>query len=189
MDDKVLEHIGVLGMHWGHRKTSPDSPAMIRIKGQLQPKTRSVQGKPVQVDQRGRNIPTPSKPSATSTVSEDHLRTALLKKKKISEMSNDEIRKLSERMQLEKQYKDVSNAQVSEGQKAVKEVLMNSAKQAAAPFVQKAITKLITVAITYAMKTAMHDKSGSKSPIDYDALQQKMETDLINIRPDPGFSI
>lgn len=94
-----LEHVGILGMKWGHRKASSSS----------------------------------SRPSSS-----DHKQTSVLKKKKLSEMSNDELKKLTTRMQLEKQFKDLSKGDMSPGQKFISETLQGAGKQLASKYIANA---------------------------------------------------
>lgn len=61
--------------------------------------------------------------------SEDHEKAAVLKKKRVAEMSNAELKQLNERMQLESNYSQLMGKQkgntspVAKGQKVVKTVL------------------------------------------------------------------
>jgi hypothetical protein len=75
--EDVLEHFGVLGMRWGKRRKQSGS----------------------------RSDKLTTKRVKRSEVSDDHREKQGLKKKRVSEMSNAELKKLNERMQLEKQYK------------------------------------------------------------------------------------
>ena len=86
----ILQHVGVLGMHWGHRSGS------------------------------------------SSHSSSDHTTTANIKRKKLHEMSNEEIRTLANRMQLEKQYKDLNPSKIARGGKAVDNALNTMGKITAA---------------------------------------------------------
>lgn len=58
----------------------------------------------------------------TRTPSEDHKKKITLKKKRTYEMSNAELKELTNRLQLEKQYKDLRPEQVNKGLKIVKDV-------------------------------------------------------------------
>lgn len=78
---------------------------------------------------------------STRPESEDHKTVKTLRSKKVSEMSNDELKKLTTRLQLEKQLKDLSASDVSMGQKIVQEVLGNAGKQLAAKYVATAVEK------------------------------------------------
>lgn len=82
--------------------------------------------------------------SKSSSPSSDHKVATSLKKKHLSEMSNDELKKLTTRMQLEKQYKDLSKTDISEGRKVVNEILTNVGKDMA----KKAITDAITTGVS-----------------------------------------
>lgn len=74
-------------------------------------------------------------------LSQDHKAKLSLKKKKLSEMSNDDLKKLTQRMQLEKQYKDLSSADISKGKKIVSDILISSGKQLASTYVTKYASK------------------------------------------------
>lgn len=66
--------------------------------------------------------------------SEEHNKAQGLKKKHISEMSNDELRQLNTRLQLERSYKDLSKKEISGGKKFVADVLQQSGKQLASKY-------------------------------------------------------
>lgn len=68
---------------------------------------------------------------SSSVPSADHLKKTSLRKKKVSEMSNAELRAVTERMQLERQYKDLSKSDVSAGKKFATDILMNIGKELA----------------------------------------------------------
>ena len=55
--------------------------------------------------------------------SKDHVQTSRIKKKKISQMSNDEIKRLATRIKLEQELKSLNPSKVKKGQKAVKNIL------------------------------------------------------------------
>lgn len=69
--------------------------------------------------------------------SEDHLRAASLKKKKLNQLSNAELRELNNRMQLESQYKNLKRQNVNAGQKFVKDVAYETSKQIASEYTKK----------------------------------------------------
>lgn len=103
-----LAHYGVKGMRWGFRKRDDGS-----------------------VVKTGRTAK-----SRSANESEDHKQAQTLKKKRPSEMSNAELKKLNERMQLEVNYAQLMGKQktkVSKGQKVVKEMVgvANTARQVA----------------------------------------------------------
>lgn len=55
--------------------------------------------------------------------SSDHVKASKLKKKKLSEMSNDELSTLNKRLELEKKYKDLTSKDISGGKKAALNIL------------------------------------------------------------------
>jgi hypothetical protein len=78
---------------------------------------------------------TPSTPSA------DHQTARSLKGKKLSEMSNDEIKLLSGRMNLEKQYKEALRQDIHPGKKFAQDVLVSAGKQVASKMVAQVLDK------------------------------------------------
>jgi hypothetical protein len=92
---KDLQHVGVLGMHWGIRRNKVD------------------------------------------TTAPEHKRAKVLKKKKLKDLSNEEIKALVTRLQLEKQFKELTAKQTGPGEKFVKGVLSSIAKQLLSTFLNK----------------------------------------------------
>lgn len=93
MENK-LEHVGVLGMRWGVRRST-----------------------------RGGSTGKRSKRKSTTPVSDDFKRVSALKKKKVDEMSNEEISAVIKRMDLQKRYKDLNPSKISKGGKIARNVL------------------------------------------------------------------
>lgn len=85
--------------------------------------------------------------------SKDHKTKTQLKKKRISEMSNEELKALTTRMQLEKQYSDLKKTDTSSGKKIVQDILVNAAKQTASTYVTKYMNKGLEAAIKKATKS------------------------------------
>lgn len=73
------------------------------------------------------NTSSSSSPAKDSQNSADHDKAAAIKKKKLSEMSNDELRTLATRLQLEKQLRDLTPAQKSLGKKLASDAIQNLA--------------------------------------------------------------
>ncbi len=65
----------------------------------------------------------------------------------IKKMSDSELRSKINRLQMEKQYKQVTSSEISVGRKFVQDVLTNAAKQTATNYVSKYMTKGIDAAI------------------------------------------
>ena len=78
-----------------------------------------------------------------STASADHLAVSGLRKKKLHEMSNDELTQLTKRLQLEKQYKDLNKTKLDVGKKIAGDIVVNVAKQAAVEYIKKYSVKII----------------------------------------------
>lgn len=79
--------------------------------------------------------------------SDDHKNTEALKKKKISEMSNAELKAFNSRLQMEKQYKELTKKEISPGKKVVQEILGNAAKQTATSYAAKFMTQAVESAL------------------------------------------
>ena len=99
-----------------------------------------------------------SKLVKTSNNHPDHDRKVALKKKKLRQMSNEEIKALNKRLQLEKTYRELTQAEVSKGRKFVSEILSNAAKQTASTYVSKYMTK----GVESAFNKAKDKKASSK---------------------------
>lgn len=84
----------------------------------------------------------PKTPTIRKT-SDDNEVKKMIKEKKVTELSNAEIKKINERLQLERQFKDLTKKTVSPGRKFVEELLANAAREVAANYVRKQITKLV----------------------------------------------
>lgn len=124
MNTDFLIHYGILGMKWGIRR------------------------------QRGSDG-TVGGTAKKSKVSEDHTTTrSLMTKKKTSQLTNQELRTINERLNLEKQYKDLNRQQISKGRKFVGDILSTSGKTAA--------TTIATAAALYGAKKAVNKLWGAE---------------------------
>jgi hypothetical protein len=98
----TLEHIGILGMHWGHRKSR----------------------------------------NTANTSSEDHSISRSIKTKKLHEMNNKEIQTYLNRVNLERQYKEVNPNKVTRAKKSVNNVLGSMSQIVAAAGTLTAVAAL-----------------------------------------------
>ena len=73
-------------------------------------------------------------------------------KEDVKNMSDDELRKKLNRLQMEQQYSKLTSRQMSAGEKAVKEILTNSAKNVATTYTTKYMTKAVEQIIKRATK-------------------------------------
>lgn len=69
--------------------------------------------------------------------SEDYTRAKNLKKKKLSELSNVELKELNNRMQLESQYKNLKKQNINIGRKFVTDLVYDTAKNTASSYASK----------------------------------------------------
>ena len=122
--DDFLQHYGVLGMRWGVRRD--------RVTGRRMP-TKEYKALKKQRRQERK-----------SRGSEDHREAQRLKKKRLEEMTNNEVQSLVRRMQLERQYKDTSKHL---GQKMVEDILKETSKDLSKKYISKAASTVIDSAI------------------------------------------
>lgn len=106
-----LYHHGIPGMHWGIRRQNPSGGS-------------------------GGGGTAPAKKTKAPN-SEDHNKKTALKGKKISEMTNAELRTFNERLQLERQYKDLTSKDVSKGAQVAKAILTEVGKELAKAVIKK----------------------------------------------------
>lgn len=69
--------------------------------------------------------------------SQDHILSRQLKRKRVSELSNDEIRKVTTRLQLEKQLKDLDPKSLGVGRKILSGLLQKFGPKIVDSFVKK----------------------------------------------------
>jgi hypothetical protein len=72
------------------------------------------------------------KGKSSGPASKDHETVSVIRKKKVSELSNDEIKIATSRIQLENQYKSLKPSKVARGLKTVDTTLLTMGKVAAA---------------------------------------------------------
>lgn len=107
-----LEHYGILGMRWGSRRGSSGRSASSRTKRKLK------------------------------NPSEDYVTSRKLLKKKPHQMTNDEMKKVAARLELETRYKNVRPSRVTSGKKAVSTTLATMTGIIAAAGTIKAFSEL-----------------------------------------------
>lgn len=117
-----LRHYGVLGMRWGKRKGGGSVTVGPGAKGAIKEVGGLVKDAVKDDISKVRAIGKALTPKPRN-VSEDHKLAQILKKKHVSELSNDDIRKITTRLQLEKQLKDISAAERKKGRSYLKGIL------------------------------------------------------------------
>jgi hypothetical protein len=88
---------------------------------------------------------TPSVPKRPPSA--DHLKKVELKKKRIHEMTNAELKTINERLQLERQYKDLSKATLNPGMKFVVDLFSSTTKSTANEYTKSLVKKAMATAV------------------------------------------
>lgn len=132
MDENVLQHYGVLGMKWGVRRT----PAQLaRARKERSGNSESSGAK------KTTKTATKGKSSPSSSNS----------KKKLSDMSDDELKNEIGRLQLEKTYRDLMKSNYPP-----KKTLTDRGKEIATDIITNSVKNVGTQLVTYAMGTAVN---------------------------------
>jgi hypothetical protein len=97
-----LYHFGILGMKWGQRRAKAGRLPAGKGKGKIEEKEPD---------------------------SDDHLKKVKLKNKKLSTMTNAELKAFNERAQLEKQYKELTKNEVSAARRFIQDTLKDIGKE------------------------------------------------------------
>lgn len=118
-----IVHYGVKGMKWGVRKQRPTSSGKRKGKTNARRIYEKIAGK--------------------KEASKKQTQSTTPRRKRASEMSDDELRKVINRMQMERTYSQLTQKEITKGRKFVNEVLYNSAKATATTYTTKAMTKAI----------------------------------------------
>lgn len=105
--------------------------------------------------------------------SEDHIRAKALKKKKLKALSNNELRELNNRMQLETQYKDLKKKNKSAGRKFVEEVARDAAKETAKEYTKKFTKKGLEYAATRVVSSGAVQSAKGRAEVAYAIAKNK----------------
>ena len=123
-DQNVLVHHGVKGQKWGVRRTPEQLGHAPSKKRKFSIKIRSKNDGKKQSESRSKD----SEPT---------------KKKTVKDMSDDEIRQIINRIELERKYSQLTAKQKSKGRKVVESILAESAKKTATKYTSKAMDKVV----------------------------------------------
>lgn len=144
-----LSHYGVKGMHWG--VTRAETTAV----GRNTVTTRNGKIKGVELAKKTQNTNTASKDAAVTAVLKSKA-----KAKSVDSLSNDELKKLVARMNLEQQYNNLKKNDMTPAQKFVNELFEREGKKHINKLVQDNLGK----AVGGALKNGVKHKSGG-SPL------------------------
>lgn len=129
MGENVLAHYGIRGMKWGVRRYQNKDGSL------------TAAGKKRYSGDGGNAGTTKSTTSSSSG------------RKKVSEMTDDELNRAVRRLQLEQQYRQLNPERVSAGQKFVNKVAKDVIIPAATTVARNAVQKVMQDAVSKALKT------------------------------------
>lgn len=136
MSNNYLAHYGILGMKWGVRRT-PAGRTMFTKKRQLTVDKRDLKrlnnGRHLSVgltkkrqaayDKRDKTILKKRIEANEQKVANKAAKKATKKKPSVKEMSDDELRKVVNRLQMERQYSQLSESSVSKGKEYAQKIV------------------------------------------------------------------
>lgn len=129
MGENVLAHYGIRGMKWGVRRYQNKDGSL------------TAAGKKRYSGDGGNAGTTKSTTSSSSG------------RKKVSEMTDDELNRAVRRLQLEQQYRQLNPEKISAGQKFVNKVAKDVIIPAATTVARNAVQKVMQDAVSKALKT------------------------------------
>lgn len=138
MGENVLAHYGIRGMKWGVRRYQNKDGSL------------TAAGKKRYSGDGGNAGTTKSTTSSSSG------------RKKVSEMTDDELNRAVRRLQLEQQYRQLNPEKVSAGQKFVNKVANDVIIPAATTVARNAVQKVMQDALSKALKTDIKTDNDNK---------------------------
>lgn len=132
--DQSLKHYGILGMKWGVRRGNRRSNFISLLKKRRKPND-DKEGK----ERRYYDEAEPETKRVNPRPGEEHSQMKRIMRKSMSEMTNNELRIVNERLQLESQYRSLTTVETKKGKSVIKEIVGSSAKKTASQLVSKAM--------------------------------------------------
>lgn len=129
--DQSLEHFGILGMKWGVRRGNRKSNFISLLKKRRKPNDDK--------ERRYYDEAEPETKRVNSRPGEEHSQMKRIMRKSMSEMTNNELRIVNERLQLESQYRSLTTVETKKGKSVIREIVGSSAKKTASQLVSKAM--------------------------------------------------
>ena len=140
MDSNYIEHHGIFGVHWGVRKNSGESGSSTSSSVKSHESNDS--------SNTGKSHGSNDSDTTRNSVKRESTKSSETSiKKTASNMSDDELRTVVNRINLERQYKDLTTPKESKYSLsgAAKDVIFNSSKNVATTY----CTKYMTAGIDY----------------------------------------
>lgn len=178
----ILEHHGIKGQRWGVRRT-PEQLGhkiggkrkwRIRMKTSAERKEEQYQRKKAKLDAKDQAL----KRKEELRRQEDDLRrrrqalkedkitpktTDVPKKKNVKDLSDDELRQIISRYNMEQQYAKISKEQATKGKKWVVQMLEEAGKDVAKQYTKKMMTAMIDAAIEKMKRRRRDDSQGGNN--------------------------
>jgi hypothetical protein len=144
--DDILEHYGIKGMRWGVRRTDAQ---LARARGEKKSKKLKK---------------TPDNMQSKDAATVKKAKAKITKEGDTSALSNDELRAVIQRMNLETQYKNMGKTQQKNGKSAVKEMKQTQQKMnEVIKFINSPAGKVVSEGVKLAIR--------QMSPMDFRGLK------------------